>query len=511
MMRRINKPSSGRFNIPKKGRIRFVLALLLIAAGVYFGPSFFSDKSGDNTEKTKMSSKNITVKKEKSAAREITSEKRKKPEKAKKEIKVKEKKIREKPIKEKRVREGRIWKRKARNKGEAQIQPEVKKVRGQLNFEDVQKLIRQHGLDINSPEQTIVTDKDTLTLSLSIDTNLQRYANRLLRRYKPRYGAIAAIDPVTGRVLAFASYSNEGESITDTNLYLKSIFPAASVFKTITAAAGIEKGGMNRKSQIPHFGGNHTLYRSQLQENLRVKRYISLEESYAYSINPTFARIALFTINKDDLTDYGNRFGFNAPVPFELDNEISVMLEPDSMFSIAEFASGFNRQTSISPLFGALIASAVSEYGLVPRPTIIDNIHSNKRDTVVYNRPAEPWRRAVKEPTAKELKWLMTKVPHYGTARNTFRQLRNNQRFTGYEFGGKTGNVNKQGLGRVDWFVGFGRHPQDKNQRIAVGVVTTHGDFWTVQSSYISSELIRRYLTGAQARTRLTESAAVKD
>jgi len=486
MMRRINKPSAGRFNIPKKGRIRFVLILLLIAAGVYFGISLFNDKS-DSTKENETSSKKVAIVKEKSASKDITV---KKAEKVKKEKKVKEKKVREK---------------KARNNEESPKPLPVKKVSNQLSFEDVQRIIRQHGLDINAPEQIIIDSKDTLTLSLSIDTSLQKYANRLLRRYKPRYGAIAAIDPVTGRVLAFASYSNEGESITDNDLYLKSIFPAASVFKTITAAAGIEKAGMNRKSQIPHFGGNHTLYRTQLQENLRVSRYISLEESFAYSINPAFARIALFMTNKDALTDYGKRFGFNTPIPFELDNEISVMLEPDSMFSIAEFASGFNRQTSISPLFGALIASAVCEYGLVPQPTIVDNIHSAKRDTSIYSRPTEPWRRAVKEPTAKELKWLMTKVPHYGTARNTFRQMRNSPRFTGYEFGGKTGNVNKQGLGRVDWFVGFGRHPQDKNQRIAVGVVTTHGDYWTVQSSYISSELIRRYLTAAQARAKQVE------
>jgi cell division protein FtsI/penicillin-binding protein 2 len=469
--------------------------LLLIASGVYFGIPVFSDKSKSKEES--QASKDIAIKKENPALKKISITK----ESPSKDIKIKKS---EKVKKEKKVKE-----RKTRNK-EAQTPPAVKKTSSQLNFEDVQQLIRQHGLDINTPEQIIVNNRDTLTLSLSIDTSLQRYANRLLRRYKPRYGAIAAIDPVTGRVLAFASYAGEGESITDTDLYLKSIFPAASVFKTITAAAGIEKAGMNRKSQIPHFGRNHTLFRTQLQENLRVSRDISLEESFAYSINPTFARIALFTINKDILTDYGKRFGFNAPIPFELDNEISVMLEPDSMFSIAEFASGFNRQTSISPLFGALIASAVCEGGLVPRPTIIDSIHSSRKDTIIYNRPTEHWRRAVKEPTAKELKWLMTKVPHYGTARNTFRQIRQSPRFREYEFGGKTGNVNKQGLGRVDWFVGFGRHPQDKNQRIAVGVVTTHGEYWTVQSSYISSELIRRYLTGAQAQARAKQIASAE-
>ena len=481
MMRRIGKTSSGRFKIPKRGRIRFVLIIALVAAGVRFGVPLFKNKSAVVEKNQAVESvqvvKQAPAKKETKAPKEV------------KEKKVKEKKVRERKPRERKFRQPR--------KKEESRQPPTKS--NQMSFEDVRQLVKQHGIDINAPEQIIINNKDTLTLSLSIDTGLQRYANRLLRRYKPRYGAVAAIDPATGRVLALASYTGEGEIIQDTNLYLKSIFPAASVFKTITAAAGVEKGGMTSKTQIPHFGGNHTLYRNQLVENLRVSRNISLEEAFAYSINPAFARIALFKVDRNSLTDYGKRFGFNTPIPFELDSDISMMLAPDSDFSIAEFASGFNRETSISPLFGALIASAVSEGGVIHRPTIIDNIHSAKKDTSVYSRTTEVWRRAVKESTAKELRWMMTKVSHYGTARNNFRQLRHSQRFNGYEFGGKTGNVNRQGLGRVDWFVGFGRHPHDKTQRIAVGVVTTHGAYWTVQSSYVASELIRRYLVGAQA------------
>ncbi|MDR0305526.1 MAG: hypothetical protein LBI42_01680 [Chitinispirillales bacterium] len=489
MMRRISGSSSGRFKIPKRGRIRFVLVIGLIIAAFYFRASFFQSRSQITEENQAV--ENIQVLKETSAAKDIKVTKN-----------VKEKRIKEKVIKEKRVKERR---EKPSRKKEAQSPQPIKKVSNQMSFEDVRQLVRQHGIDINAPHQQItLNNKDTLILSLSIDTNLQRYANRLLRRYKPRYGAAAAVDPVTGRVLAFASYAGEGETIEDKDLYLKSIFPAASVFKTITAAAGIEKAGMNSKTQIPHFGGNHTLYRTQLQENLKVSRNISLEDAFAYSINPAFARIALFMINKDILTDYGKRFGFNTPLPFELDAGMSEMFAPDSEFSVAEFASGFNRQTNISPLFGALIASAVCEGGVVPQPTIIDSIRSFKKDTIIYSRPKEPWRRAVKEQTAKELAVLMTKVPHYGTARNTFRQIRHSPKFSGYQFGGKTGNVNKQGLGRVDWFVGFGRHPHDKSQRIAVGVVTTHGEYWTVHSSYIASELIRRYLSAAQTQAKQT-------
>jgi cell division protein FtsI/penicillin-binding protein 2 len=369
-----------------------------------------------------------------------------------------------------------------------------------MSFEDARMLLMEYGIGAGTSEGRAVRNAagedggDTLTFSLSIDTMLQKYAQNMLKHYRPRYGAAAAINPATGRVLALASYASSGEPIDGKELYLKSIFPAASIFKTVVAAAGIEKGGMTASTPIPHYGKHHTLYKTQLQKDLKVSRDIPLEEAFAYSVNPAFARIALFNVNKDIITGYGERFGFNAKIPFEFDADVCEMFAPDSDFSIAEFASGFNRKTSISPLFGALLAGAVCEGGVAHEPTIIDSIRSSKRGAAVYIRKPRVWRRAVKESTASELRRLMGKVTHYGTARSAFRPLRDSPRYGAYEFGGKTGSVNKPGLGRVDWFVGFARNPNDKNQRIAVGVVTTHGEYWTVHSSYIASELFKKYI-----------------
>jgi len=387
-----------------------------------------------------------------------------------------------------------------------------------MSFDDVRLLVNEYGVGVNAAEQQVVVSKsdnkkkrrnrdsedDTLSLYLSIDTTIQKYAMNMLRRYKPRYGAVAAIDPATGRVLALASYAGEGEQIDGSGLYLKSIFPAASVFKTVVAAAGIERGGMNRNSQIKHFGRSTTLYRSQLAENLKGAQDISLKDAYAYSKNPAFGRIALYNINKNIVAEYGRHFGFHASIPFEFDVQESVMLNPDSIFSIAEFASGFNRETKISPLLGALLAGTICENGIINRPTVIDSIRSSKNDTLVYNRETKMWRRAVKESTAAELRWLMTKVTHYGTARTTFRSLRESPKYRHYEFGGKTGNVNQLGLGRVDWFVGFARNPNNKNQRIAVGVVTTHGEYWTVKSNYIAAELFKKYISNEEQRAKVS-------
>ena len=385
-----------------------------------------------------------------------------------------------------------------------------------MTFDDVRSLVNEYDVSVSAPRQRIVTnpndnrkwrrnnsrEDDTLTLFLSIDTTIQKYAMTMLRRYKPRYGAAVAIDPATGRVLALASYAGKGEPHDGVNLCLRSVFPAASVFKTVVAAAGIERGGMSRRTPIPHYGRNHTLYRTQLAENLKASRDVSLQDAFAYSINPAFGRIALFNVSKGVITEYGRAFGYHAAAPFEFDVEESVMLNPDSAFSVAEFASGFNRETTLSPLLGAMMAGAVSYGGIINEPTIVDSIRSSKRDTLIYRRATKTWRRAVKESTASELRWLMSRVTHYGTARTSFRQLRELQRYSAYEFGGKTGSVNQLGLGRVDWFIGFAKNPNNRNQQIAVGIVTTHGEYWTVHSSYIGSEIFKKYISNIEARAK---------
>jgi len=493
-----SRPGQRNFKIPEKGRIRILLAaiVLTIAAVKLAGPCIGGKKAEavNNAVDTVDTVNRISKDKRNNNAADAN---------AANNVNAKDK--------------GKIGKKKqtADNNADAVNPKESKKSvpDNKITFAELRRLVKEYKIDVKASRRQIVIpadksffglgkskdDGDTLSVILSVDTALQKYASSMFRQYKPRYAAAAAVDPSTGRVLALASYAGDGTEMDGKELYLRNCFPAASVFKTIVAAAGIERGGMHGKTTIEHFGRNHTLYNTQLKKDLKVSRDITLEDAYAYSVNPVFARIALFNINKDIVTEYGRRFGFNEPIPFEYDVDKSEMFAPDTGFSVAEFASGFNRKTTITPLFGALIAGAVCESGVIFEPTVIDTVRSTRGDSCIYVRRPKVWRRAVKDQTAAELRGLMTKVTRYGTARNSFRQLRESPRYNAFEFGGKTGSVNQVELGRVDWFVGFARNPNNKKQRIAVGVVTTHGEYWTVHSSYIAAELIKKYISSATA------------
>jgi len=377
-----------------------------------------------------------------------------------------------------------------------------------LTIGDISALLSSQSLNLKASCDTLSWKREDLALHTSLDPYLQKAGKKLLRRYHPKYGAIACMDPVSGRVLSLVSWSKEGEPYLGKNLWGKTLFPAASIMKTVTAAGAIEKGHLSRRSKMKHYGKNHTLYLYQLKKELPRHRLVPLEDAFAYSINPIFGRIGIYVLGYDGLRSYADRFGFSQPIPFELNTEPAEITITDSTFYLAELASGFNQKTRISPLFGALMASSISEGGLIPVPTLVDSAVNIETGEKRYQSSPGLWKIAVKQETAGTVKRMMMSVVRYGTARKSFKNFKSTAQLQEFECGGKTGSVDKDGIGRVDWFIGFARHPHDEDKRIAAAVVTVHGPFWTVHSSYIASELFRNYLRRKQRleETQKTET-----
>jgi cell division protein FtsI/penicillin-binding protein 2 len=326
-----------------------------------------------------------------------------------------------------------------------------------------------------------------------------RCGETLLKQYHPKYGALVALEPASGRVLALVSYTRDTEPSLGDNLFARSLYPAASVFKTITAAAAIEKGNMGPDSKMPLAGRRYTLYRFQLKEDLAAYDPVSLTDAYSYSINPVFGRIGVYVLGPALIREYFEKFGFNSRIPFELDNEMPVaeISDKDSAVAVAEIASGFNQKTKMSPLFGALIAAGVSEKGKMPVPFFVDSVTCGD-SCVIYRAVPRLWRVSMRESTASKLRGMMESVVRYGTAKSSFRYIKHSAYFDDIDYGGKTGTVDEDKLGKVDWFVGFAAHPTDPRQRIAVGIVTVHDQYWTVHSSYIGAEIFRKYIRQLQ-------------
>jgi cell division protein FtsI/penicillin-binding protein 2 len=454
MMRRVKGTYGVRRYIPRKGLIRILLVIIGIIVGINLFSSFSNKSKGEKTGKTK-----------------AEKQKQDKIQKAENRKKNKEKKPPEK------------------SSGESKV-PDVKYA---LSFDDVSKLVRQNAVSLTFGVGTLNEGSRSYYAHYSLDSSLQDLGNRLFKQYHPKYGAVVAIDPTSGRVLSLLSYTNDSVPPIASDLYCKNIFPAASVFKTITASAAIEKAGYSSESIVRHVGRKSTLYKYQLSKDIANFTELPFEDAYAHSINAVFARIAMYVLGEPAILEAGNNLGFNCDIPFELQCEKSVLNSTDSTLSLAELASGFNEHTRMSALHGAMIAGAICENGTMYKPFYVDSMTSTD-NLLLYKHGKSEWRTSLKEGTCRELRQMMRAVARKGTARKSFNLIRQTSSFDTLEYGGKTGSVDKDTTGRVDWFIGFVRNPDNKKERMAIGVVTVHGANWTVHSSYIAAEYFRNYI-----------------
>ena len=338
---------------------------------------------------------------------------------------------------------------------------------------------------------TVTTDRgpSVWRVEYSLDHKLQTSLNSLLQRYRPDYASIVAIEPKTGAVLAMVNFSRDETDLG--NLALRSDYPAASVYKIVTAAAALESGKVRPETITPFNGKRSSLYRSQVlrhKEN-RWTHYPTFKSAFAKSINTVFARLGIYSVGAERLNNMASRLGFNqawlADFPFEWGRS---SIQDDS-WHLAETSSGFTTRNTLSPVHAALIASTIINDGRMPQPFIIKGASSNDGH---YQATPKPLARALKSTTAQQLRELMVETVTTGSARRAFNQKRP-PGFNQLEIGGKSGSLTGfSPYGKHDWFVGYARG-EDKS--IAFAALTINKEKWTVKSAYLARKLIEAYFS----------------
>ncbi|MBS1959685.1 MAG: penicillin-binding protein [Bdellovibrionales bacterium] len=325
--------------------------------------------------------------------------------------------------------------------------------------------------------------KEPVVLEYGFDPSLQSTAEDLLARFKPDLGAIVAMDASTGRILAMSSMNRVFEEFKG-NPAFEQLYPSASVFKVVTAAAAIENQKMTSNSVMEYAGRNHTLYKYQvLKERVTGwKTKSTLKEAFARSINTVFGRVGVFALGKGPLKSFSNRFAFNEPIPSEFPIAESQSADPSSEYELAEMASGFTQHNVMSAVHGAMIAAAVANEGVMMEPYFLNAAYTKSGKPIYHSEPMT-FKTVMTPETAQEVQKLMQETVASGTSRKSFHGFFKGK-FSELEVGGKTGHLtDKTSGGRIDWFVGFA---QAYGRKLAVSVITMHQKYWTVKSSYLA-------------------------
>ena len=270
-----------------------------------------------------------------------------------------------------------------------------------MNKQEVQQLMAGNNL-LNLKDSALEIRKGNAcyTVQTSIDPVLQNSLLQRLDLKNSRYIGIVVMDARDGRVLAMAGHDKTDPS---RNPCLESRFPAASVFKIITAAAAVETCDLDPDSMLNFSGGKYTLTRSQIRASSpKNANRISLKDSFAQSINPVFGKLGAHALGREVIESYAEAFGFNQEIDFELPTRPSRIELSNDAFELAEVASGYNRTTRISPLHGALMAAALVNQGRLIDPTIVDWIAAEDGRTV-YQSQAVFQKQAIDPETSRVL------------------------------------------------------------------------------------------------------------
>ncbi|MFC1884438.1 penicillin-binding transpeptidase domain-containing protein [Thermodesulfobacteriota bacterium] len=325
----------------------------------------------------------------------------------------------------------------------------------------------------------------------TIEQNLQNYVIWLLKRSMTRQAAVVALDPSDGRILALATYSDTGES---DNICVEAEYPAASLFKIVSAAAAIEKTGFNPDRSVFYSGSKYTLYKSQLK-NMRKGRYVSqttFKNAFATSINSVFGKLGINSLGQQTMKEYADKFLFNSKIPFDIDVAESVAWVPEDEYGLAEAACGFNKNTLISPLHAALLAASVANNGILMAPRLVETISSESGEVLFMSRPfmlAAP----IRPGTAKKMKIMMRETTLYGTCRN-FRKLRRKKAFKNVDMGAKTGTINDKGdQFKYDWLTTYGL--SDNGKSICIAVLGIHGERLGIRANELGKMIINYYFS----------------
>jgi len=366
------------------------------------------------------------------------------------------------------------------------IREELPKILGRNNLEQAS--------ESGSFRLTLAGHGTELIVETTLDMGLQNHISGLFRRSMTRQAAVVVLRPDTGQILALAYYDGLAGG-KRANLCLQSRFPAASLFKIVSAAAAIETCGFTPDKSLHFRGKRHTLYKNQLTRGKgRYATEVSFRKAFSSSINPVFGKIGMYDLGKNRITDYAHKFLFNHAIPFDLPLAASHIQIPEDDFAMAEIASGFNRTTLMSPLHAALITSAVANNGSIMAPWLTKRIR-NESGEVLYRAKPSKLASPIKEDTARTLRVLMEDTVRRGTCSKAFLRLRNNRAFRDMKLGAKTGTINSSSDEyKYDWLTAYAI-PAQKRGGVCISVLAVHGEKLGIRAKDLAAHIIRYHFT----------------
>ena len=379
-------------------------------------------------------------------------------------------------------------------------------------------------------------------LILSVDIELQKIIEKA---FGDRRGALVAIEPETGDILAYVSMPT-----FDPNLFVEGIdakswedlntsldkpllnrpligsYPPGSTFKPYMALASLELGKRTPESAIMDPGyfwfGNNKFRDDKEGGHGRVDMYKSIVQS----CNTYYYNLAN-DLGIEAIHDFMKPFGFGQLTGIDLDNERRGVLPSAewkrNTFKRPELQKWYAGETisvgigqgynSFTPLQLAHAVSNLSNNGVVMRPHLVKTVENGTTKGRTLTVPKQSYRIPLKQENIDFIKQAMVGVTKEGTSAHSFANAP-------YVSGGKTGTAQAAALSRNvkydaskiserlrdhSLYIAFA--PADK-PKIALAVIVENAGFGAAAAAPIARQAIDYYLLGKRPDEPLVKAAS---
>ncbi|MGI6878369.1 peptidoglycan D,D-transpeptidase FtsI family protein [Microbacterium sp. gxy059] len=326
------------------------------------------------------------------------------------------------------------------------------------------------------------------SIEISLDPAVQRAAWEAMTN-AGYTGAVVAIEPDTGRLLALVStpgfdanqlavHDSEAantayESLEGApnspllNNATANVYPPGSTFKVLVAAAALESGEYTAESTFPNKAA-YTLPGTSFDVTNATGGTcgggdeVTLATAISLSCNVPMAELAV-ELGDDAIREQAERFGYNSEFSFPL--SLAASSYPDELSDDQTGQTGFGQgPVTSTPLEVAMTTAALANDGVLMEPTLVDQVLADDLTVQEQYSPRERGR-SVDSDVADSVTEMMVASVQSGAATGA--------RIEGVDVAGKTGTAENGGDAPYTlWFTGFA--PAD-DPEVAVAVVVEDG------------------------------------
>jgi penicillin-binding protein A len=371
----------------------------------------------------------------------------------------------------------------------------------------------------------LITGKTTkgATVQVTVNSKAQAAAYQALAATgKP--GAVVALNPKTGAILAMASYptynpnllaihdgnqliKNDNKLLNNKsqpllNRALQGTYPPGSTFKIVTSAAYLTQNAsatvnssVASPTQLTLPQTSHVLTNDNGEACGNGSGQAPLITAFAQSCDTTFGKIGM-DLGAGVLNNMATKFGMNDPnlaIPLAVAQSNYVL---PAAQSLTAFSAIGQYSDTVTPLQEAMFAATIANGGTLMKPYLVQQVTASDLSTVQTTAPST-LSQPISSPVASDIQQMMRAVVQ-------------NPDGTGYQFNasaegglviaGKTGTaqngVNNSNLNDAV----FSSFAPYANPKIAVGVIIQGGGYGAAAAAPIAVQVIKAYLASQGAQ-----------